>query len=261
MTTAKTSPTPRTTPDPSVYEHWSSGDKAANNIMDHARWLDSAAAWAERLSVAAEAVAHAFDTAKQDTPTPDEFSDAESEVMQAAALMAVSPVIGAIEYQQATSRYAVLVAKAEEAAKQYHASVSDALTAIGHPIVPCPPIASKTDIPDIPLPPVRPGTVPPDVVYLADRLPNAPQGPKVSIGTRTKQTVIVDGALIVGSDPYQNREHLLPQDDWAGTPITYTEYDRFPYAPGKNRGTERILIGTDGSRYYSTDHMHTFVKF
>ena len=135
-----------------VNEHWSSGDKAANNIMDHAKWLDSAAAWAERLSVAAEAVAHAFDIAKQDTPTPDEFSDAESDVMEAAALMAVSPAIGLIEYQQATSRYATLVAKAEEAAKQYHAAVSAALTGVGNPIVPCPPIASKADIPNVPLP-------------------------------------------------------------------------------------------------------------
>ena len=40
-----------------VNEHWSSGDKAANSVMDHAKWLDSAAAWAERLSVAAEDVA------------------------------------------------------------------------------------------------------------------------------------------------------------------------------------------------------------
>ena len=132
-----------------VIEHWSSGDKAANNIMDHAKWLDSAAAWAERLSVAAEAVAHAFDIAKQDTPTPDEFSDAESDVMEAAALMAVSPAIGMIAYQQATSRYADLVAKAEEAAKQYHASVSAALTGVGNPIVPCPPIASQADIPNV----------------------------------------------------------------------------------------------------------------
>jgi hypothetical protein len=60
-----------------VIEHWSGGDKAANNIINHAKWLDSAAAWAERLSVAAEAVAHAFDIAKQDTPTPDEFADAQ----------------------------------------------------------------------------------------------------------------------------------------------------------------------------------------
>jgi hypothetical protein len=59
-----------------VTEHWSSGDKAANNIMDHAKYLDSAAAWAERLSVAAEAVAHAFDTAKQDTPPLPPMSSA-----------------------------------------------------------------------------------------------------------------------------------------------------------------------------------------
>jgi hypothetical protein len=140
-----------------VIEHWFSGDKAANNIMDHARWLDSAAAWAERLSVAAEAVAHAFDIAKQDTPTPDEFADAESDVMKAAALMAVSPAIGMIEYQQATSRYAELIAKAEEAAKQYHASVSAALTGAGNPIVPCPPIASQADIPVPPGPQLGPG--------------------------------------------------------------------------------------------------------
>ena len=47
-------------------------------------------------------MAHAFDIAKEDTPTPDEFADAESDVMEAAALMAVSPAIGMIEYQQAT---------------------------------------------------------------------------------------------------------------------------------------------------------------
>jgi hypothetical protein len=126
-----------------------SGDKAADNIINHAKWLDSGAAWAERLSVAAEAVAHAFDIAKQDTPTPDEFADAESDVMEAAALMAVSPAIGMIEYQQATSRYADLVAKAEEAAKQYDASVSAALTGVGKPIVPCPSIASQADIPNV----------------------------------------------------------------------------------------------------------------
>jgi hypothetical protein len=65
---------------------------------------------------------------QEDTPTPDEFADAESDVMEAAALMAASPAIGMIEYQQATSRYADLVGKAEEAAKRYHASASDALT-------------------------------------------------------------------------------------------------------------------------------------
>jgi len=114
-----------------VNEHWSSGDKAADNIIDHAKWLDSAAAWAERLSVAAEAVAHAFDVAKQDTPTPDQFADAQTDVMEASALVAVSPALGIVEYNRATSRYADLYAKAEEAANKYHVAVSSAMTVLG----------------------------------------------------------------------------------------------------------------------------------
>jgi hypothetical protein len=117
-----------------VSEHWSSGDPAANNISNHATWLDSAARWAERLSVAAEAVAHAFEIAKQDTPTPDEFDAADSDVMKAA-----------------------LAATAVETAEQYHASVSNALTRLGDPMVPCPPIAGEADIPEIPLLPTLPG--------------------------------------------------------------------------------------------------------
>jgi hypothetical protein len=244
-----------------VIEHWSSGDKAANNIINHAKWLDSAAAWAERLSVAAEAVAHAFDIAKQDTPTPDEFADAESDVMEAAALMAVSPAIGMIEYQRATSRYADLVAKAEEAATQYHGSTSDALTALGNPMVPCPPIASKADIPNIPLPPMRPGTVPPDVVYNADQIPTAPKGPEVTIGRRPKQTVLMNGMTYVGGDQFMNDKSPLPTVDAAGSPISYKEYDRYPYTPGGRRGPDRIVIGSDGSRYFTSDHYATFVKF
>lgn len=184
-----------------VAEHWSSGDKASNSIINHANWLDSAADCAERLSVAAEAVAHAFDTAKRDTPTPDEFADAESDVMEAAALIAVSPVLGGIAYQRATSRYAELVAQAEEAAAHYHGSVSAALMRVGDPMAPCPPIASKADIPDIPLPAVRPGSVPPDVVYNADQIPTAPKGPDVIIGRRPKQTVLMNGMTYVGGDP------------------------------------------------------------
>ncbi len=115
-----------------VNEHWSSGDTAAHNVIDHAKWLDYAAAWAERLSVTAEAVAHAFDIANQDTPTPAEFADAESDVQEAGALAAVSPAIGVIEYQWANERYAESYRNAETAATQYH-SVSAALIAVGDP--------------------------------------------------------------------------------------------------------------------------------
>jgi len=39
------------------------------------------------------------------------------------------------------------------------------------------------------------------------------------------------------------------------------EYDRYPYTPGVRRGPDRIVIGSDGSRYFTSDHYETFVKF
>jgi ribonuclease len=181
--------------------------------------------------------------------------------MDAAALMAVSPAIGMIEYQQATSRYADLVAKAEEAAKQYHASVSAALTGVGNPIVPCPPIASKADIPNIPLPPVRPGTVPPDVVYVADQIPTAPIGPETKIGNTTKETFLINGRQFVGGDEWMNKFGDLPTVDSSGSPIKYYEYGRYTYTTGVNRGADRIIIGADGNRYFTNDHYKTFTRF
>jgi guanyl-specific ribonuclease Sa len=49
--------------------------------------------------------------------------------------------------------------------------------------------------------------------------------------------------------------------DVDGNRITYREYDVNPYAPGVNRGAERIVIGSDGSRYYTNDHYTTFTPF
>ena len=41
---------------------------------------------------------------------------------------------------------------------------------------------------------------------------------------------------------------------------TYKEYDVNPKQPGVNRGTERIVIGSDGSVWYTNDHYHTFYQ-
>lgn len=244
-----------------VGEHWSSGDTAAHNIGAHAKWLDSAAAWAQRLSVAAEAVAHAFDIARNDTPTPDEFSDSDSDVREAGVLMAVSPAIGMIEYQRAIARYAGLYQRAEAAAAQYHSSVGAALNAVGDPMVPCPPIATAADIPNIPAGPVRSTEVPPDVKYVADQIPGAPAGPEVIMGRRPKQTVLMNGMTYVGGDQFFNDKSPLPTANAAGEPITYKEYDRHPFVPGVRRDADRIVIGSDGSRYFTSDHYETFVKF
>ena len=42
--------------------------------------------------------------------------------------------------------------------------------------------------------------------------------------------------------------------------VNYKEYDINPYVKGQNRGTERIVIGDDGSVWYTNDHYFTFTK-
>ncbi|HXJ77878.1 MAG TPA: ribonuclease domain-containing protein [Candidatus Methylomirabilis sp.] len=56
----------------------------------------------------------------------------------------------------------------------------------------------------------------------------------------------------VGGRAFGNRERRLPRG-------TYREYDVNPKKPGKNRGTERIVIEQrTGKAYYSRDHYQTF---
>ena len=43
-----------------------------------------------------------------------------------------------------------------------------------------------------------------------------------------------------------------------GTP--YHEYDIHPKVPGKPRNAQRIVIGSDGSAWYTADHYKTFVN-
>jgi guanyl-specific ribonuclease Sa len=51
---------------------------------------------------------------------------------------------------------------------------------------------------------------------------------------------------------------VLPKTDSSGNSITYKEYDVNPYQKGKNRGAERLVIGSDGNGYYTNDHYDTF---
>jgi guanyl-specific ribonuclease Sa len=53
-------------------------------------------------------------------------------------------------------------------------------------------------------------------------------------------------------------EPLLPTTDASGKPITYQEWDVNPRVPNLDRGGERIVTGSDGSAWYTTDHYHTF---
>ena len=63
-----------------------------------------------------------------------------------------------------------------------------------------------------------------------------------------------------GGRPFGHHEGLLPKRDAQGRPTHYQEWDVNPKIPGKNRGPERLVTGSDGSAYYTPDHYRSFIK-
>ena len=61
-----------------------------------------------------------------------------------------------------------------------------------------------------------------------------------------------------GGGAFDNDQQLLPTRDASGQPITYQEWDVNPRAPGQTRDSDRIVTGSDGSAWYTTDHYQTF---
>ncbi|WP_296685318.1 ribonuclease domain-containing protein [Treponema sp. UBA3813] len=59
-----------------------------------------------------------------------------------------------------------------------------------------------------------------------------------------------------GGDGYQT----LPKTDSNGNPINYKEWDVNPHIQGQNRGAERLVTGSDGSAWKTTDHYKTFTQ-
>jgi guanyl-specific ribonuclease Sa len=58
----------------------------------------------------------------------------------------------------------------------------------------------------------------------------------------------------------RNGGQVLPRTDAQGNPISYQSWDVNPYQPGVNRGSERVVTGSDGSSYYTDDHYTTFTR-
>ena len=54
--------------------------------------------------------------------------------------------------------------------------------------------------------------------------------------------------------PLEDGAQKLPEG------VNYKEYDINPYVKGQNRGAERIVIGDDGSVWYTNDHYYTFTQ-
>lgn len=64
----------------------------------------------------------------------------------------------------------------------------------------------------------------------------------------------------VGGRRFGNFENHLPRSDTDGKPIHYQEWDINPKIQGKNRGTQRLITGSDGRAWYTADHYNTFIE-
>ena len=64
----------------------------------------------------------------------------------------------------------------------------------------------------------------------------------------------------VGGRHFGNYEHHLPKKTPTGTKIEYKEYDVNPKVEGKNRGAQRLVIGDDGSAWYTHNHYKSFIE-
>ena len=64
----------------------------------------------------------------------------------------------------------------------------------------------------------------------------------------------------VGGRRFGNFENHLPRQDVSGRRIDYQEWDVNPKQRGINRGTERLITGSDGRAWFTVDHYNTFTE-
>jgi dienelactone hydrolase len=114
-------------------------------------------------------------------------------------------------------------------------------------------------------------------LFLAEVLaaPAAAPAPKAAVAPKAAPKGVPDKALQIldyvsrhgepmdgyeGGRTFGNFERRLAQTDDKGQRIKYREWDVNPRRTGANRGTERLVTGSDGSAYYTDDHYSTFKK-
>ena len=94
---------------------------------------------------------------------------------------------------------------------------------------------------------------------------DVPIGPVAEKAHKIADRVAAKGAPLPGYKGGRTFENngkgmLLPKSNADGA-ITYREWDVNPYTKGVNRGAERLVTGSDGSAYYTTNHYDTFTRF
>ncbi|QIV79904.1 PPE domain-containing protein [Mycolicibacterium frederiksbergense] len=123
-----------------------SKQRAGANTRRHGEWLSHMSEQADTLANHARSVAQNFETAKQSTPSPQEFTQARQDLAQAMRRFQASGGVNAVEVQQKTENLARKQAEATAAAADYHCSVSSStLSAMGDTIKTAPPIAGGGD--------------------------------------------------------------------------------------------------------------------
>lgn len=111
--------------------------------------------------------------------------------------------------------------------------------------------------------------------YLADEIPLKSAGKPVS-GVAVMPTKGVSNQAITvlkyvdehgdamdgyeGGRTFGNYEHRLATNDKSGKRVKYREWDVNPHRAGVNRGTERLITGSDDTAWYTDDHYNTFKK-
>ena len=55
-------------------------------------------------------------------------------------------------------------------------------------------------------------------------------------------------------------EQVLPRTDAQGNAIQYQEWDVNPHLPGRNRGAERLITGSNGSAFFTPNHYASFLR-
>lgn len=73
-----------------------------------------------------------------------------------------------------------------------------------------------------------------------------------------KHHAAMDG--YVGGRIFTNRERIVPQRDAQNNAIQYQEWDVNPKVQGQHRDAERILTGSDGRNWYTSDHYKSFIE-
>lgn len=64
----------------------------------------------------------------------------------------------------------------------------------------------------------------------------------------------------MGGRVYGNYEGVLPRYDARRKRIEYREWDVRPRAQGRNRIPERLVTGSDGRAWYTSNHFRTFTE-